>query len=240
MNRSLTAVLTTAVLCVALGVLAVPALAHETATAGDLALEVGWGTEPAYVGQLNSVQLIVTHKADGDPINDPGARLTATGELRRPAAGVRSSRPPTTRRPAPGRPASTRPSSSRRRPATTRSTSPGRWRASRWISKVTSSPKTFSPVEDASAAQFPVKVPGTDQVAQRLDKELSRVATADDVSSRGVERQDARLRGHRRRRRRRACSPPWRCCAGAPESARAGRPGPRARLALRPRSRRLR
>ena len=41
--------------------------------------------------------------------------------------------------------------------------------------KATSSPTTFSPVEDASAAQFPVKVPGTDQVAQRLDKELSRV-----------------------------------------------------------------
>ena len=38
---------------------------------------MGWGTEPAYVGQLNTVQLIVTHEADGDPINDPGARLTA-------------------------------------------------------------------------------------------------------------------------------------------------------------------
>jgi hypothetical protein len=49
--------------------------------------------------------------------------------------------------------------------------------------EVASSPKTFSPVEDASAAQFPVKVPGTDQVAQRLDKELARVATADDVSN---------------------------------------------------------
>ena len=49
--------------------------------------------------------------------------------------------------------------------------------------KVTSSPKTFSPVEDASAVQFPVKVPGTDQVAQRLDKELSRMVTADEVSA---------------------------------------------------------
>ena len=57
--------------------LAVPAFAHETAAAGVLALEVGWGTEPAYAGQLNSVQLIVTHEADGDPINDPGARLSA-------------------------------------------------------------------------------------------------------------------------------------------------------------------
>ena len=61
-----------------LALLAAPAFAHETAAAGELALELGWGTEPAYVGQLNTVQLIVTHKADGDPINDPGARLTAT------------------------------------------------------------------------------------------------------------------------------------------------------------------
>ena len=48
--------------------------------------------------------------------------------------------------------------------------------------KATSSPKTFSPVEDASAVQFPVKVPGTDQVAERLDKELPRMATAAQVS----------------------------------------------------------
>ena len=141
-------------------VLAAPALAHETAAAGALALEVGWGTEPAYVGQLNTVQLIVTHEADGDPINDPGARLTAMvtyGDQEQEFALT-----PTydAGRPAPGRRASTRRSSSRPRPATTRSTSPARWRASRWISKVTSSPKTFSPVEDASAVQFPVKVPG--------------------------------------------------------------------------------
>ena len=49
--------------------------------------------------------------------------------------------------------------------------------------EVASSPKTFSPVEDASAAQFPVKVPGTEQVAQKLDAELARVATTDDVSA---------------------------------------------------------
>jgi len=49
--------------------------------------------------------------------------------------------------------------------------------------EVASSPKTFSTVEEASAAQFPVKVPGTEQVAQKLDAELARVATTDDVSA---------------------------------------------------------
>ncbi len=48
--------------------------------------------------------------------------------------------------------------------------------------KVESSPTTFSPVEDASAVQFPVKVPASDQVAERLDKELPRMAAAADVA----------------------------------------------------------
>ena len=176
MNRSLTAILTAAVLCVALGVLAAPALAHETATAGDLALEVGWGTEPAYAGQLNSVQLIVTHKADGDPINDPGARLSATvsyGDQEQEFALT----PTYDAEAGTGTPGEYA--------ALIIPTAPGDYtfhitgtvEGVKVDLKVTSSPKTFSPVEDASAAQFPVKVPGTDQVAQRLDKELSRVAT---------------------------------------------------------------
>ena len=63
---------------IAVAIFAVPAVAHETKEAGGYSFVVGWGIEPAYVGQLNSVQLIVTHKADGDPVNDPGARLNVT------------------------------------------------------------------------------------------------------------------------------------------------------------------
>jgi hypothetical protein len=48
--------------------------------------------------------------------------------------------------------------------------------------KVKSSPKTFSPVEDSAAVQFPVKVPGTEQVAARLDNELPRMAAASAVT----------------------------------------------------------
>ncbi len=182
MHRSLTIGLTAALLCSALAVFAAPAMAHEVATAGDLALEVGWGTEPAYAGQMNSIQLIVTHKADGDPINDPGARLTAAvsyGDQEQEfaltptydaAAGTGT----------PGEYA-----------ALIIPTAPGDYtfRITGTVGgvkvnvKVTSSPKTFSPVEDAAAAQFPMKVPGTDQIALRLDKELPRLASADRVSS---------------------------------------------------------
>jgi hypothetical protein len=182
MNRSLSAALTAAVLCVALGVVAAPALAHEVATAGDLALEMGWGTEPAYAGQLNSVQLIVTHKADGDPINDAGARLTATVSY-----GDQQQEFPLT----PTYDAEAGTGTPGEYAALIIPTTPGdytfhitgRVENVKVDIKATSSPKTFSPVEDASAAQFPVKVPGADQVSQRLDKELPRLATADDLSS---------------------------------------------------------
>jgi hypothetical protein len=168
------------VLCLSFALLAVPALAHETAAAGELALELGWGTEPAYAGQLNTVQLIVTHKADGDPINDPGARLTATvtyGDQRQDFEL------------APTYGAGTGVGTPGEYAALIIPTAPGDYTfhvngkvgGAKVDLEVTSSPKTFSPVEDAQAVQFPVKVPGTEQVAQRLDKELARVATAKDV-----------------------------------------------------------
>ena len=182
MRRSLRAVLTAAILFTALAALAAPALAHETAQAGDLALEVGWGTEPAYVGQLNSVQLIVTHAADGDPINDPGAQLTAAVSY-----GDKSQEFPL----APTYDAEAGTGTPGEYAALVIPTAPGDYtfhitgtvEGVKVDLEVESSPKTFSPVEEASAVQFPVKVPGTEQVAQKLDAELARVATTDDVSA---------------------------------------------------------
>jgi hypothetical protein len=54
-------------------VLAPAASAHEGRKLGDLEMEVGFGTEPAYVGQPNSVQLLLVH--DGDPVVDLGDTL---------------------------------------------------------------------------------------------------------------------------------------------------------------------
>ena len=181
MRRSVTALLSAAILIAAFAVLVAPAAGHEVATAGELALEVGWGTEPAYLGQLNTVQVIVTHKADGDPINDPGARLTATVSY-----GEQQQKFPLT----PTYDAEAGTGTQGEYAALIIPTAPGDYtfRITGKIEgvkvdvKSTSSPTTFSPVEDAGAVQFPAKVPGTDQVAQRLDKELPRLAVANDVS----------------------------------------------------------
>jgi hypothetical protein len=45
-----------------------PALAHGHAHQGDLEMEIGFGTEPAYSGQPNSAQLILVHH--GHPVTD--------------------------------------------------------------------------------------------------------------------------------------------------------------------------
>jgi len=182
MKRETRAFLLAMLACMAVAVFAVPSGAHETKEVGGYSFVVGWGIEPAYVGQLNSVQLIVTHKADGDPVNDPGARLSVivtygTEEIKMDLVPTYSGDLGT------GTPGEYR--------ALLIPTAPGDYTfhvtgtigGTKVNEKVTSSPKTFSPVEDASAAQFPVKVPGMEQVAQRLDAELPRLATDSEVSS---------------------------------------------------------
>jgi hypothetical protein len=171
-----------ALLCASFALLAAPAYAHEVATAGDLALEVGWGTEPAYVGQLNTVQLIVTHKADGDPINDPGARLSAAVSYGDQTQDFELT---------PTYDAEAGTGTQGEYAALIVPTAPGDYtfhitgsvEGVKVDVKAASGPKTFSTVEDAAGVQFPVKVPGTDQVAQRLDEELPRLATADKLDS---------------------------------------------------------
>ena len=47
---------------------AAPAFAHGDAHAGDLEMTIGFGTEPAYAGFPNSVELLLVH--DGQPVTD--------------------------------------------------------------------------------------------------------------------------------------------------------------------------
>jgi len=48
--------------------MATPALAHVDHAEGDLTIAVGFATEPAYAGQPNAVQLLVSHHAQ--PVTD--------------------------------------------------------------------------------------------------------------------------------------------------------------------------
>jgi hypothetical protein len=52
---------------------AAPSLAHEGRKLGDLEMEVGWGTEPALAGQVNSALILLVHH--GEPVVDLGDSL---------------------------------------------------------------------------------------------------------------------------------------------------------------------
>jgi hypothetical protein len=52
---------------------AAPAIAHEGRKLADLEMEVGWGSEPALAGQMNSALIILSH--GGEPVVDLGDTL---------------------------------------------------------------------------------------------------------------------------------------------------------------------
>jgi hypothetical protein len=161
------------------GLLVLPvsaALAHEGRSQGDLEMVVGFGTEPAYAGQPNSVQLILVH--DGEPVVDLGDTLdveVSFGDQTQQftlepnfAVGVFGE--------------------------------PGDYRA--WFiptragqytfhftgtidgedvdQAFTSGPRTFGDVEETAQIQFPVQDPTNGELAERIDQEVPRLTSATD------------------------------------------------------------
>jgi hypothetical protein len=162
--------------------LAPAAIAHEGRRQGDLEMVVGFGTEPAYAGQPNSVQLILVH--DGKPVVDLGDTLAvevsfgdetmelpiepffAVGEFGEPG-DYRAWFIPT--------------------------------RAGRYAfhfsgtidgeevdQTFTSGPTTFSDVSDPADIQFPVQDPSTGELAERIDREIPRLTSAIDDAGTGA------------------------------------------------------
>jgi hypothetical protein len=160
---------------------AAPALAHEGQAAGDLELVVGWGFEPAFSGQQNFVELMVTDHHDGKPVTTPAKSLTATvmygdQKLELP---LETTYDPDTASGKPGQYA-----------AWLIPTAPGDYTfkiagaigGQKIDQSFTSGPTTFSPVLDPATAQFPVKTPDLTQMAKRLQSEASRYATTTAVA----------------------------------------------------------
>lgn len=55
-----------------------PAYAHTATKAGDINMEVGWGTEPPLVGQMNTITVEVTKISDGKPVANAFADAKVT------------------------------------------------------------------------------------------------------------------------------------------------------------------
>jgi hypothetical protein len=170
---------------------AAPALAHEGRKLGDLEMVVGWGTEPAYAGEVNSVQLLLVHH--GEPVVDLGDTLdveVSFGDETEPFTLE-----PFFEEGEFGTPGDYR--------AFLIPTEPGQYSfhfsgtidGEEVDETFMSGPGTFDDVENPQAAQFPVEQPSTGELAERIDREVPRLtgsieeaqaaanAAADDAST---------------------------------------------------------
>jgi hypothetical protein len=171
-------VLGTAVLLAALA--AAPASAHTEKKAGRYSFVVGFGTEPAYAGQPNSFQVIISR--DGKPATDLGGQLD--GLMGHAYYGTKAD-PKLENAMMPleahfgdgwGTPGDYRSFFVPTQAGAYTFTLKGKLGSQKIDLAVPSGPKTFSDVNDPAKSALPaVKDPTTAQLAQRLDREATRV-----------------------------------------------------------------
>ncbi len=175
-------------LVVALGLLlplglltAAPAHAHEVRDVGAYRFVVGWGTEPAYVGQENSVQLILSDRSTGKPVVNlgNGLRVMVMYGSQMTIFALEPTFDPDTGL---GTPGDYR--------AWLFPTAPGNYTfhfigtigTQHIDQRFTSGPTTFNTVQDPTASEFPVQTPTMTELSQRVNVSLPRLATASDAS----------------------------------------------------------
>jgi len=172
-SLALVAVLATTILVGVAG----PASAHERREVGQQVFVVGFGEEPAYAGQPNSVQLQLSDLKER-PVTDLGDSLSVEvvfGDQRtklslepRFVVGVF------------GEPGDYRAYFVPSRPGRFTFHFSGTVKGQQVDETFTSGPKTFDDVQDPVEQMFPVKDPTTGQLAERLDREVARLESSND------------------------------------------------------------
>jgi hypothetical protein len=177
MRTRLLAAMVAATLAVLLiPLLAGPAAAHQEKTIGRYHFAVGFGDEPAYAGEKNSVQLLLADAKD-KPVTD----LTDTLKV---AVKTGSAEPlqltvePFFEVGEFGTPGDYRAWFIPTAPGSYSFHFTGTIKGQRIDQTFTSGPKTFSDVEDPAQVQYPAKQPTTGQLATRVDRETGRLNAA--------------------------------------------------------------
>ena len=158
---------------------ALPAAAHGTKKQGNLELTVGFGTEPAVAGNVNSVQLLLAQ--GGKPLTSLGSGGKVEVEVTSEAVDdlkMKLAIEPRFEVGEWGTPGDYQ--------ADFIPTAPGRYtfhftgtvQGKKIDQTFTSVKDGFDDVKDPATAQFPVKVPSANQLAQRLDREVPRLNDA--------------------------------------------------------------
>jgi hypothetical protein len=181
MRRMTTRVFTLiAVVSILAVVSASPALAHEARKVGRWNFVVGWGTEPAYAGFPNTVQLILTNAKDvgladlGDTLK---VDVTSAGKT------TSLSFEPFFEEGEFGTVGDYRGKVIPTRPGTYEFRIYGTIKGDKVDQKFTCSETTFDCIDDPSEVEFPAQDPSSAQLAERITKEAARVtASAKDAN----------------------------------------------------------
>jgi hypothetical protein len=177
MTRRLLAAMVTATLAgLLIPLLAGPASAHQEKTVGKYHFVVGFGDEPAYAGEKNSVQLILADATD-KPVTDLANTLkvaVTTGS----AEPLELAMEPFFEIGEFGTPGDYRAFFIPTAPGSYSFHFTGTIKGQRIDQTFKSGPQTFSDIEDPAQVQYPVQQPTGGQLATRADRETTRVNAA--------------------------------------------------------------
>jgi len=175
MRRIAPALAVCALATIALVVAPTPAFAHEDIDVGQYAMAVGFGEEPAYVGQPNSVQLLLSR--GGQPVTNLGSTLDVEVSFgdQQP---MQLSFEPFFEVGEFGTPGDYRawfiPTSAGQYTFHLTGTIAG----TKVDETATSGPKTFSDVATGTDLEYPQQQPTTTEVNQKIDREVPRLNDA--------------------------------------------------------------
>ena len=153
-----------------------PASAHEERTVGKYHFVVGFGDEPAYAGEKNSVQLILADAKD-KPVTDLTDTLkveVTTGT----AEPLQLAMEPNFEVGEFGTPGDYRAFFIPTAPGSYSFHFTGTIKGQKIDQTFTSGPQTFSDIDDPAQVQYPVKQPTGGQLATRADRETARINAA--------------------------------------------------------------
>ena len=170
-----------------------PASAHEIRQVGKYTFTVGFGSEPAYLGQENFIQFFLHDRSSGKPVTDLGPSLKVDVEVgsAKKALALEPSFDADTGLGTPGE-----------YDAFFFPTTVGKYtfhfsgsiRGQNIDESFTSGPETFSEVEDPSSVEFPTTVPNTTELSGLVSNLAPRVDTVrSEVASMKSDLDTARL-----------------------------------------------
>ena len=173
MTRILSIAAAVAVVVASLGIFATPAAAHERRAVGPYTFVVGWIVEPAYVDQINALDLTVTETASTKAVE--GLEKTLKADL---VTGGGAATMPLTIAARFGLPGKYQGQVIPTKTGDYTFHITGMVNSTQVDEKFESGPGRFGGIEDVAALQFPNKVPSNGDLASKLDDANTKLTIA--------------------------------------------------------------